>query len=374
MPKLTLEEVQELVDRGKLTAITVDTSEIHHFGYNLKAKSLSALGQFKGTNIAVPLSEVVLAEVHAHMTARMSDAAEKVCTGISLFLKEWRIGRDRDAVHTGLGLGDDAAARARTLLDAFVAEIGAERVSVDNGVNVRDLHERYVASRPPFSTKADKKNEFPDAIALLSLEEWARQRGRMLLAVSADGDWARFAEGSDQIVCLPQIAPALNLFHREDSVFAARVANLLRADAAPALSAAIEGQLERLIETFDVEASAPYFYEEEAGLSRVVSWKLKDDAKLDVVASDEDSASLAFTVILEAEFEAYFSFSMKDGIDRDYVTIGSSHASRIESFEVPLVATIPKDEDDDPTPFEVEADGWGVSVDFGYVEPEFERD
>ena len=333
-----------------------------------------SLEQFKATNIKVVLSEMVLGEVHAHIAQRMVEAADKAGAAINQFVKSWRHDSDFAAVAADLGLDADPQARARTLLDAFVDRVEGHTVAVDHGVSVRELHDRYFSARPPFSTKADKKNEFPDAIALLSLEAWAREGGRMVLAVSDDGDWKAFAEQSDHVVCLPKIAPALNLFNREESVFAARVAAGLRSGAAARLHAAIESKLESLIETFEIEASAPYFYEEETGLSRVVSWRIDDDMVFDIVASGADSVSLAIGIKLEAEFKAHFSFLKWDSEDREYVNVGRSHAQLVETLDVPIVATVSKKEGDDPEPIEVDAEGRHASIDFGYVEPDYERD
>lgn len=374
MPKVTDTELQELVDDGTITAITIDTTEFHHFGYHLEARSLVSLEQFKATNIKVVLSEMVLGEVHAHMTQRMAEAAEKARTGINQFLKEWRHDRDRGAIAAELGLDVNPGASARALLDAFVRRVDAQTVSVDLGVSIRELHDRYFSARPPFSARSDKKNEFPDAMALLSLEAWARDSGRVVLAVSNDGDWAAFAEQSEHIVCLPKIAPALSLFNREESVFAARVAAGLRSGAAARLHAAIESKLERLVEIFEVEANAPYFYEEEAGLSRVVSWRIDDDTVFDIVASDGDSVTLAFQVKLEAEFKAHFTFLRWDSEDREYVKVGRSLEQIVDTLDVPITATVPTGDGDDPEPIEVEAESWSVSIDFGYVEPDYERD
>ena len=62
---------------------------------------------------------------------------------------------------------------------------------------------------PPFEEPDKKKHEFPDAIALLSLEEWAEVNKTRILAVSCDRGWAAFAAESEWIVVDSDLASAL---------------------------------------------------------------------------------------------------------------------------------------------------------------------
>src|SRR5260370_35343081 len=65
--------------------------------------------------------------------------------------------------------------------------------------DIKQLMARYFAAAPPFEGSGKKKNEFPDAIALLSLEAWAKAKSKTILAISNDGGWASFAEDSEHI-------------------------------------------------------------------------------------------------------------------------------------------------------------------------------
>ena len=68
---------------------------------------------------------------------------------------------------------------------------------VEGNVSHDEVIRRYFATEPPFSTKERKKSEFPDALALLSLERWATQNKSLVLLVSADGDWKKLVEQSE---------------------------------------------------------------------------------------------------------------------------------------------------------------------------------
>lgn len=374
MPKSTTQEIQSLVDNDEVIAITLDTNVYHQFGYNLTYKSLVAPKQFVGTNVAFLMSDVTRREVEAHIGSEIAAAAEKAAAGVNQFLKATRSDVDRATVLRELGCGLDAVARARELFDAYAAETGVEIVPVDESVSVTELTELYFDGRPPFSTRKDKKSEFPDAIALLSLEAWADAKDGYIIAISKDGDWAAYGEESDRLVVVPDLAAGLTLFNTESSVVVARIGEQLRAQKAPALSRAIAGGLERLIEEFHILANAAYYYDEEAESSRLISWQLADDARFGIMDSDTETVTVSFEVDFEAEFVANFTLSVRDGIDKDYVTIGGTTVTRTETISVPIVATIPKDELEDPEPNEVEVEARGLTIDFGYVEPDWNEE
>lgn len=371
MPKKTEAELAALVDDGSIVGFTLDTTEFHHLGYNYESKSLKALEQFEGTDIALIFSEVVLSEVCAQVRDDIKSKAEKARSSLRQFLNATRLAHDLDQVVANLGIAEDPRKRSKELLDVYIASVKAIVLQVEEGASVRMLHDLYFASEPPFSVKVDKKNEFPDAIALLTLEHWAEARGSYVLAVSNDGDWARFAERSDHLICMPQLSAALNLFNRNDGVVAARLAANLGSDTAQKLRALIQNRLDAMLEIIEVEANAPYFYDVDDAYGEVNNWEIEED-RFDVLASDEENVTVAFTVAAAATFCASFTFSMRDGIDKDYVTIGGTQAEKQEKFSVPIVVTMARDDDgNDPDVLDIEVEGVSISVDFGYVEVDY---
>lgn len=78
--------------------------------------------------------------------------------------------------------------------------------------------EMYFSTEPPFETGKDKKNEFPDAIALLALEGWAEKNKINIIAVSQDKGWKNYSEGSDRITLISSLAEALEKFQPHNKV------------------------------------------------------------------------------------------------------------------------------------------------------------
>lgn len=359
---------------GEIAGFTIDTTEFHHLGYNFSSKVLLALGQFAGTNVTLLFSEVVINEVQSHVRDDLKAKSDLLRSALRQAGKAAALGLDLKQVMADIGIPQDAAARSSELLDAYVMAVGAERLQVDEGATVRQLHDLYFEARPPFSTKADKKSEFPDAIALLSLEHWASKQGGYVLAVSGDGDWARFAEQSLKVICVPQLAAALNLFNGDDAFVASRLAANLAAGTAASLSLSIQSALEGSVEIFDVEASAPYYYESEDEYATIDGWEIAEP-RFNVLTSDADYVTMAFPVSVDATFHASFSFTVRDGIDKDYISIGGTQANKSEEFDVQVVVTVPREDDGpDPEVVDVEIDALSRSVDFGYVEVDYGED
>ena len=325
MPNFTEAELEDLVDQDAIVGLTLDTTEFFHVGYNYDAPSFKALGQFAGTGITAILSEVVLNEVHADVRDDIEKKTDLVRSALNQVSKAARLGFDVKQLMTDLGI-PDASARSKELLDAFITKIEGERVLVDEGATSRVLHDMYFAAKPPFSKKAEKKSEFPDAIALLSLEHWGEEHGGFVLAVSSDGDWKRFAATSEHIICVQQLAAALSLFNRSDAVVAGRLSANLLANTAAQLKQRIDSLLESTVESFEVEANAPYYYETEDEHATIDSWSV-DDYQFDVIDSDDDSVTISFTVTVNATFNAGFTFEVRDSIDKDYITIGGTQAA-----------------------------------------------
>ena len=67
------------------------------------------------------------------------------------------------------------------------------------------LFECYFEQMPPFRGGRDKKHEFPDCMALLSLEDYANRAGIQIVVVSKDIGWKQFDEKSEYLYCMDSI-------------------------------------------------------------------------------------------------------------------------------------------------------------------------
>lgn len=221
------------VDEGRTSrvrpydAITLDTNIFRQNGYNLQAGLLAQLSQFKQASARFVLSEIVFQEVRRHMLERAADARDKL------------VRVHRAAVQTGLLDAVAAAAiesQTQTAitpaeatdrrLASFIKATGAEIVPAV-AANLNAVLSRYYAAAPPFDPTGAKRHEFPDAIALLSLEAWAKKEGLNLIAISADRGWVEYGEQSECVRVESDLAVALASFQNQQARTAQLVTDLL---------------------------------------------------------------------------------------------------------------------------------------------------
>lgn len=80
----------------------------------------------------------------------------------------------------------------------FLKESETEILPV-NTVAAEDIFAKYFKTLPPFK-KGQKKHEFPDAFALASIEEKARNENRKIYVVSGDKDWLEASSQSEYLI------------------------------------------------------------------------------------------------------------------------------------------------------------------------------
>ena len=101
---------------------------------------------------------------------------------------------------------------------------------------------------------------------------------------------------------------------------------------------------------------------------------LDDDLSPLVVTSDDETVTFSIDIDATVDFDAGFSFSGKDGIDRDYVPLGSSSASTTEVIKFPMVITVTRSVDPLPELVDAEVKRTRITANFGYVEPDWSEE
>lgn len=80
--------------------------------------------------------------------------------------------------------------------DEYVDEAVYENVDIDT-VLPSSVIQSYFMKTPPFSMK--KKDEFPDAIILHSLDAWAKSKNETIYVLSNDSDMENFCENNERL-------------------------------------------------------------------------------------------------------------------------------------------------------------------------------
>lgn len=364
-------------------AITIDTSIFDEKGLNLESGILKTLEQFNGKPSYLVLSEIVLREVHAHLKKKAKEARSSLIKAI----RESKVSLSAtdDNAEAALNIlvpSHDDSDVAKGRLEVFVKNTGAEIVPATGRVELDEVIKKYFNAEPPFEESGKKKNEFPDAIALMSLESWAKEQKTKVLAVSKDADWIRFAENSKHIDVVEDLAKAISTFQPQSSAvdYCTTISKLLPKGQPEDLHQLIEEYLAEEVSEIDLypEADSQFFYEPDFVEVFLESFKF--------VAREDGSALLQpvqgqnNTLIVEAKFfvtasaSTTFSLSVHDSIDKDYVSIGNSSASTELEFEAEVLLTFEGDFDKgieyvDLVNFELLSHP--RDVDFGSIEPDW---
>ena len=379
---MNADEIRREIAEGRIGAITLDTSS---FGnpteMSLEYGLYRRLEQFRRSDVRFVLSDVVANELLAHLTKGAHDAQVAATKALKQVGNAWQISRaQRERAVTVLFGETTAEMCAKARLESFVERTGAVTTRAANSVDSGELVRRYFGRLPPFaSAKESKKNEFPDALALISLDVWAKEAGTKVLVVSKDGDWISYCEDSERLVSVKELAQALSYFHSDASVVCNMLSLNMHDGKYPELKNAIEHSIQSYIEGVDFipEADAAYYFEDEVIEVSIQSVQFTDgteeNATLRPVEVTDERLVAEIPVVVHVEVTSDFSFSVKDGIDKDYVPIGSSSATRTVRLNVNVLVTFDRENPDDPAIEDIEVTGPSrYDVAYGYVEPDYE--
>uniref|UniRef100_C6E4X9 DUF4935 domain-containing protein n=1 Tax=Geobacter sp. (strain M21) TaxID=443144 RepID=C6E4X9_GEOSM len=364
-------------------AITIDSCILKGEGYKFDEGLLALLDQFKDSSIQLVQSDIVHNEGKNHIAESIKNARAEIAKLLKSAAKHLKIeDKTVDAAKEMLCPEEGDVQIAEKRLSQFYEKIGADIIPSDSYVEIARLIQMYFDAEAPFETGKDKKAEFPDAIALLSLENWARQHAIKILAVSNDVGWKNFAANSEYIDVIETLSEAIQLFQphelANDILLQIQTDVLLNQDN-PILDM-VQSEIERTIEEaiIHVEAESFLCFEEDEVYATYLNHEfVKDDNGLvlvRVVKTQADMIVIEISAKVECEVTASFSFSVHDSIDRDYVQMGGVTTSIEESFDTEILVTLTGD-------FGEGFDGVDVEkvevletisyADFGTVEPDW---
>jgi hypothetical protein len=334
-------------------ALCIDTNIFYETGCAFDKGLLAQLDQFAQSPFQVVISEIVDREMKRHLIERIKDARDALEKGLKkvqqeLQIPEGNVTRARKALFTSAP--DEDVARRR--LDEFYERCDAFVVPADSAGS-REVLDRYFKHEPPFEATGDKKAEFPDAYALMSVEKWAQGNGSKVLVVSKDQGWKAFCETSEHLVHRTELGSALKLFQPHSGAAHRLMTELNRrllagADDDDVLQAITDG-ITAAVEDMevDVEADSHYYWEASGAEAQYKSHefhKLTDTlADFDLVRVAETDMTLRLSVTIICDVYASFELSMKDPIDKDQVSLGSQDQTIEDNFDSDILVTFEGD-------------------------------
>jgi PIN domain len=380
---MELDELKTLVRAGQFGAITLDTSIFDAQGLKLESGLIKQLEQFRDSSTKLIISEVVKEEVLSHLTEKTKDAKRDIEKSLKQAKDYWQVEdcEIEDIKKTVFG-GHEAQKIATERFNRFIEATSLEIIEAQNYLIVSDLIQKYFRAEPPFSETGKKKNEFPDAIALISLEAWANKNKTKIIVVTSDNDWKNFCKSSERLFANDDFARALGLFQLQDADDICRyLSEKYELGVLENVKKAIFDALEYKIYDFDIytEAESSFNYEEEITEIQVNGFEFKSLEPPNIIFRpvnfDDDSLTVESRLSVDVNVECSFSFSVYDSIDKDDVGMGGNTVNTQANLEVEVLITfvgnlnkVGAEVEVDDVEIEIKTP---VSIDFGYIEPDW---
>jgi hypothetical protein len=344
---MELDEVQNLVRAGEFGAITLDTSIFDAQGLRLESGLLKQLEQFQDSSTSFILSEVVKEETLSHLIEKVKNAQKEIEKSLKQAREYWRVeDQDIEKIKAIVFGEHEAQEVALERFEQFEELTSLEIVEAQNHVLIGDLIQKYFNAKPPFSETGKKKNEFPDAIALMSLETWANKKQTKIIVVTADNDWKNFCKGSERLIAVDDFAGALGLFQLQNAddickYLSEKYEKGKLDNVKEAISSALEDQISNLEIYPEAASSFRYEYDSTEIILNGFKFQLFESPDLIFrpVNFDNESLVVESRLSVDVNIEGSFSFYVYDSIDKDDVPLGSGSANIQTNLDVDILVS-----------------------------------
>ncbi|MBN3207506.1 DUF4935 domain-containing protein [Pectobacterium brasiliense] len=370
-------------------AICIDNSSLKSLGYKFEEGLLFQLHQFKNSSIKLIQPDVIHKEIIKHLSSPIRELDKN----LDKIIKDLNrlAGADINRVTSivsELREFTNAELITRNRVGKFYEEVNGEVLKCSEHLDVNLLLDMYFDIEAPFEDNREKRKEFPDAIALLSLDSWAIKQGFKVIIVSNDNGWMNYASTSENLVCFNELSDALAEIqpHAEaqkiikiliESDFIIDSNNLID-EISELIGAEVNGTDPWLL---SIDATSDRFYEYDDITVEYISCdvlvkKESRDTPIKIIRINSDEIILSLTIKIFCNVSASFDFSVEDSIDKDYVSMGSTRETVSTDFITEAILTISGDFSagvEGLNVDSVELQGFLSSVDFGYIEPSYDE-
>ena len=201
---------------GDVSFFSIDTDLIQSHGYNFNEGILNQLPKMLPPSMHILFTEIAVREIISHLMEPVREAIQQF-TSSSDRLRKAELDMD-EIGRSFLELSAEASAIAtfRNRIADYAERCRGDILEVEGETLAKDMFDLYFSGKPPFEARKDKKHEFPDAAALLLLEQHGRLAKTVGIVASNDGGWSKFADASDYFFCVKTIDELTSLFAATD--------------------------------------------------------------------------------------------------------------------------------------------------------------
>lgn len=328
MPDLSKAEIQNLINRGKLNMLSIDTTVFERSRNFLERGLLGQLSQFSHPKVELVLSDIVIGEVASHMTSAIVKSDAKLKDAINKNIEVRNI--DAELFQPVISKSIDQESPndiTERRIQNFIDRTEAVIVKAGDLVLVENLVSAYFLVTPPFDTVAQKKNEFPDAMALHSLEAYAKEKRKKMLVVSADNGWKNFCRESEFLVYEQNLGIAMGYFQHLPGVAESRMyKNHIN------FYTYIEDELISHIESMRIRISTnPEYIVKSAYKAKFKNFKYKKDKPFILINYDKKSKHYTFAANIDIDISIHASFHFYIRSEGNPIYVGISEVIKMFS-------------------------------------------
>ena len=221
MPVVDTKQLENLLEKGHINAITLDSNIF--IGRNKQVQldwpSHMILAGLRNKQIEFILSGTIRKELLKHLQDNYETAFRDVKNSIRSALdafgtKEPTLKNLLDQISGGSSATDAASKR----LERFIRDTNCKVLEDELHIDIASINNDYFDINPPFEDRKDKKCEYPDAIALNAISGVAKKRNMGILVVSRDNGWEKYCNNStSNLFCLKRLDHALDLVSKVPS-------------------------------------------------------------------------------------------------------------------------------------------------------------
>lgn len=354
--------------------ISIDTNVLERARFNFDSGILNQLRQFEKSKVRLIFSEIVIEESKLHILKDFEENLEKCRSSLEKLKRKKNLEESIfSEIKRLLDLNGNAIEIVSARLEKFMNDTNAELVP-SSLANLNQIVSDFFNEEPPFEKRSDKKHEFPDSIALRSIEQWASKNEIKGYIVSHDQGWKRFAETSKYLIHQQDLPKVLQEVSQIDSNHIRRVkefiTQILSRKSEPDydfIRSGLEEQIDELEPDFNLTTgfhhhSIDYYQIELLGFEQQLEG---DELESYIVNKSRNYFTIDLPIWLSIKVVCDVELFFWDSIDKDEVSAGSSEISKNEEIEASILIEIEEDEQKNLRVSNIELSTSLVEIDLG---------
>jgi hypothetical protein len=347
----------------EISFVSIDTDLIQAAGYKFSSGALNQLPRQLPKSMNLQLSAVVVEEVVTHRMRPVEEAVEKLEAAKATL--DRLVGLEpKQTLETAADILSRAQTKFREEIRDYALQCRGNVIPIAGENAASDLFESYFENSPPFEARGDKKHEFPDAMSLWLLEEFAKSNKTKGLVASKDKGWKLYAAKSENLYYVESIDALTELFVATDGIAKAIQQQILEAvrDETSPLREKLRDELDAHLEESDWDASDVYsgnvhWVQAYAGEPELLATSIVGEPKIWSVDEEPTSWIVELSMTLSVNVNVNVEFFIWDSIDREEISMGSQAYDRKQTIEIEVFLTC-----DGVSP-NTSANDWTISMD-----------